>query len=256
MVYPALEWKRNLVAHGDAREEKWRGKRRMEWVASSLQFHSEQSIQCYYNRSPPTRTPKKPVLDWTDTPADINGLVLFRWKTESGFCACAITFRFHSTTADVHTSATSSRLNWRPPADLNGLVRFAERRNLVSSRVPSHFNWPLRTVNSNSRTSNWQCNPFSKKHPIVRIFCLSGWLTVPLNPDNWSCYSMFCSQRINTNLLHPVIYLLVRSSTLWKSLWRWNIVRTKHVGELTNKTIIQCNKMVFESLWMDFVIFE
>ena len=29
------------------------------------------------------------------------------------------------------------------PADLNGLVRFAERRNLVSAHVPSHFNWPL-----------------------------------------------------------------------------------------------------------------
>ena len=25
------------------------------------------------------------------------------------------------------------------PADLNGLDRFAERRNLVSARVPSHF---------------------------------------------------------------------------------------------------------------------
>jgi hypothetical protein len=25
------------------------------------------------------------------------------------------------------------------PADLNELVRFAERRNLVSARVPSHF---------------------------------------------------------------------------------------------------------------------
>jgi len=25
------------------------------------------------------------------------------------------------------------------PADLNGLIRFAERRNLVSARVPSHF---------------------------------------------------------------------------------------------------------------------
>jgi hypothetical protein len=25
------------------------------------------------------------------------------------------------------------------PADLNGLVRLAERRNLVSARVPSHF---------------------------------------------------------------------------------------------------------------------
>ena len=29
------------------------------------------------------------------------------------------------------------------PADLNGHVRFAERLNLVSARVPSHFNWPL-----------------------------------------------------------------------------------------------------------------
>jgi hypothetical protein len=25
------------------------------------------------------------------------------------------------------------------PADLNGLVRLAERRNLISARVPSHF---------------------------------------------------------------------------------------------------------------------
>ena len=45
----------------------------------------------YYNRSPPTRTPRKPVLDLTDTTADINGL-----------------------------------------------VRFAGRPNLVSARVPSH----------------------------------------------------------------------------------------------------------------------
>jgi len=29
------------------------------------------------------------------------------------------------------------------PADLNGLVRFAERRNLVSARVPSHFKCSL-----------------------------------------------------------------------------------------------------------------
>jgi len=43
------------------------------------------------------------------------------------------------TTADAHSSAASSRLNWRPAADLNGLVRFAERRNVVSARVPSHF---------------------------------------------------------------------------------------------------------------------
>ena len=53
--------------------------------------------------------------------------------TSSEHCVSSIT------TADAHTSAASSRLNRRPPADLNGLVRFAERRNLVSARVPSHF---------------------------------------------------------------------------------------------------------------------
>jgi len=42
------------------------------------------------------------------------------------------------TTTDAHTSAASSRLNYTP-AGLSGLVRFAERRNLVSARVPSHF---------------------------------------------------------------------------------------------------------------------
>jgi hypothetical protein len=47
------------------------------------------------------------------------------------------------TTANAHTSAASSRLNWSPLADLNWLVRFAERRNLVSARVPSHLSWPL-----------------------------------------------------------------------------------------------------------------
>ena len=31
-------------------------------------------------------------------------------------------------------------------ADLKGFVRFAERRNLVSARVPSHFNWPLQST--------------------------------------------------------------------------------------------------------------
>ena len=43
------------------------------------------------------------------------------------------------TTADAHTSVASSRLNWRPPAGLNGFVRFAERRNMVSAGVSSHF---------------------------------------------------------------------------------------------------------------------
>ena len=41
------------------------------------------------------------------------------------------------TQADAHTSAASSRLKLTPPTYLNGLVRFGERRDLVSARVPS-----------------------------------------------------------------------------------------------------------------------
>ena len=57
------------------------------------------------------------------------------------------------TTTDAHTSADA-------PADLNGLVRFAERRNLVSARVQSHFNWPLRQCNgSQSRINQEYVSP-------------------------------------------------------------------------------------------------
>jgi hypothetical protein len=49
------------------------------------------------------------------------------------------------TTADAHNSAASSRLNWRP-ADLNEIVPFADRRKLVSVRVPSHFKRSLPLV--------------------------------------------------------------------------------------------------------------
>jgi hypothetical protein len=88
----------NLMAHGDAREGKWGGNWRMEWVASVLHTTSEHDVSSI-------------------------------------------------TTADAHNSSVSSKLNWRPPADLNGFVLFAERRNLVSARVPSHFklSLPLQT---------------------------------------------------------------------------------------------------------------
>ena len=39
------------------------------------------------------RTPWLPVVDWTDAPADLNGLVRFAERRNPGFCACAITFQ-------------------------------------------------------------------------------------------------------------------------------------------------------------------
>ena len=61
----------------------------MEWVANTLTLPRN---VVYPALLPPMRTPRLPALDWTEA-----------------------------------------------PADLNGLVPFGEKRNLVSARVPSRF---------------------------------------------------------------------------------------------------------------------
>jgi hypothetical protein len=78
---------RKLMTHSDAREGKWRGNWRMEWVASTL---TRTRNVVYPALLTLMRTPRLPAVDWTDS-----------------------------------------------PADLNGLVRLGERRNVVSARVPS-----------------------------------------------------------------------------------------------------------------------
>jgi len=61
-----------MMANGEAREGKWRGNWRMEWVASTLHTTSEHGVSSI-------------------------------------------------TTSDAHTSAASSRLNWRPRRFLKDL---------------------------------------------------------------------------------------------------------------------------------------
>ena len=63
----------------------------------------------------------------------------------------------------------------------------------------------VHTVNSNSQTTNCQCSLYSKKNPIIRIFCISGRLAVQINPDEWS------STVFNMDLM-------CRHSS-WKLLW-------------------------------------
>jgi len=88
----------NVMAHGDAREGKWRGNWRMECLASTLHITSERGISSI-------------------------------------------------TTADAHNSAAG--LDWTDaPADLNGIVRFAERWNLVSARVNTDTVLDIVTVSS------------------------------------------------------------------------------------------------------------
>ena len=42
------------------------------------------------------------------------------------------------------------------------------------------------TINSNRRNSNFQCSVFSKKYPIIRIFCIYRCFGVPGNPHKCS----------------------------------------------------------------------
>ena len=81
---------RNLMAHGDAREGKWREKMRMEWVASILALYvGTRSIQSL--SADPHSSTASSRLNWH--PRRFKWTRPFRWKTKSGFCACAITFR-------------------------------------------------------------------------------------------------------------------------------------------------------------------
>ena len=81
---------RNLMAHGDAREGKWRGKMRMEWVASSFALDDgARSIRLL--SADPHSSSASSRLNWH--PRRFKWTRPFRWKTKSGFCACAITFR-------------------------------------------------------------------------------------------------------------------------------------------------------------------
>jgi hypothetical protein len=82
------------MAHGDAPEGKWRGIFGMEWVASTLYTTSELGISSITTAM---RTPRLLVVDWTDVPT-FKCTSPFRRKTKSGFCACSITFRTHSST--------------------------------------------------------------------------------------------------------------------------------------------------------------
>ena len=82
-----LVW--NLVAHGDAREGKWRGNWRMEWVDYS-HATSERGLSSITQADAHTSAASSR-LNWR--PHRFKWTCPFRGKTKSGFCACAITFR-------------------------------------------------------------------------------------------------------------------------------------------------------------------
>jgi len=87
------------MAHGDAREGKWRGNWRMEWVASTLHTTSEHVVSSIITGDAHTSAASSR-LNWS--PRRFKWTRPFRRKTKSGFCACAITFQLASTNSSFH----------------------------------------------------------------------------------------------------------------------------------------------------------
>ena len=89
----------NVMAHGDAREEKWRGNWRMKWVASTLHTNSEHGVSSITTADAHTSAVSSR-LKWH--PRRFKWTRPFRLKTKSGFCTCAFTFQLASTSKSPH----------------------------------------------------------------------------------------------------------------------------------------------------------
>jgi len=106
VVFPQLLSRVQLKCDGtrDAREGKWRGNWRMEWVASTLHAPSEHGVSSITNSDAHTSAASSR-LNWR--PRRLKWTRPVRQKTKSGFCACAITFQTQST--------KMKRQGWRRP---------------------------------------------------------------------------------------------------------------------------------------------
>jgi len=94
------------MAHSVARERKWKGNWRMEWIASTLHTTSEHGVSSNTTADAHTSAASSR-LNWR--PRRFKWTRPFRRKTKSGFCACAITFQTQSTM--VHLAQDRDRLS-------------------------------------------------------------------------------------------------------------------------------------------------
>jgi len=84
------------MAHGG----RWRGNWWMEWVASTLHTSSENGVSSITTADAHTSAATSQL---NLRPCRFKWTRLFRWKTKSGFCVCAITFQMQSSTCSGGT---------------------------------------------------------------------------------------------------------------------------------------------------------
>ena len=141
-----VEFSWNVTTHGDAREGKWRGNWRMEWVASTLHTTSEHGVSSITTADAHTSAASSR-LNWC--PRRFKWTRPFRRKTKSGFCACVITFQTQSSPAirnyisDQSTTIKftdsycvfSLYYNYCAASSGNSLPTFRDNVSVIFSRV-------------------------------------------------------------------------------------------------------------------------
>jgi hypothetical protein len=113
----------NVMAHCNAREGKWRGNWRMEWVVSTLHTTSKRGVSSITTADAHTSGASSR-LNWR--PRRFKWTRPFRRKTKSGFSACAITWQTQSTFADRRKEPPPPSGDRKPTLsqNLRGVVNF------------------------------------------------------------------------------------------------------------------------------------
>ena len=135
------------MAHGDAREGKWRGNWRLERVASTLHATSEHAVSSVTTADAHTSAASSR-LNWR--PRRFKWTRPFRRKTKSVFCACAVTFQRQSTSLDYANApgknTTIGKTDLFPSSvervrRNTGLLRFVRSEDFLSSDWEKRLFW-------------------------------------------------------------------------------------------------------------------
>jgi len=103
------------MAHSDTWEGKWRRNWQMEWIASTLHTTLERGVSSITTADAHTSAASNR-LNWR--PCRFKWTHPFRWKTNSDFCACAITFQMQS------TFSCHAFFEWRMIIELSDICKF------------------------------------------------------------------------------------------------------------------------------------